>query len=564
MPPPPPPPPPPPGSSSHIPPIRLPGSGAKSTEDFLSSARAALKHTTLPVEAPINSAYAPSRTKRTGQPTVKLGSDKMAAFLTEMKSVKLRKTGSLASIRGTGTEIDPPERDTTTAALKRRLSVGSVESRNKRQRTDDFGLEQPRMFVDRIAHASTESILLVASKLERRLTTSNTSFDFSSVPRGGLPLPAPARPPPEIPVHSNLPAPPTTSSALLPPTTIHPIAKPHLQTGGSGSTDDTPSLCSDHEPSQENSTEYRLPITPPHAHRPKFKGPQDSTRQLTKGAIATNDNPPALTRFAHKRAVERHRSTEVTEMPPPIAMSIVISSPPPVRPPTSKQNFPKRIPSSPMPQIRAPNRPRRPAKSPVAPIEPPRPTRRLSDEELEYASEDDVHALSFLNEKSFAGVTPYPKTAATGALSSRNARQKTLDEEIRIAEDSGLFDSDVLVGVGTRSKKRGFLKGGGAAGTPVHMGVGYVIGAEESEDDQLPDEQSAGDIGDVFDLMDRDVDVPVRVGDSTDDEDERLLARRPSSIPVRKGQVTKRSWLPVVTKGSGTTTGLSGKGRGRK
>lgn len=217
-----------------------------------------------------------------------------------------------------------------------------------------------------------------------------------------------------------------------------------------------------------------------------------------------------------------------------------------------------------MPQIRTPNRPHRPAKYRGAPTEPPRPTDRLSDEELEYASEDDGHALSYLNEKSFAGVTPYPKAAATGALPNGNARQKTLDEEIRIAEDSGLFDSDVLVGVGTRSKKRGFLKGGGAAGTPVHMGVGYVIGAEESEDDQLPDEQSTGDIGNGFDLTDHEVGVPVQVGDSTDDEDERLLARRPSTIPVRKGQVTKRSWLPVATKASGTTAGLRGKGRGRK
>ena len=150
MPPPPPPPPPPlqQGLNSHIPPVRLPGSGTKSTEAFLSSARAGLKHTALPVEAPINSAYAPSRSKRTGQPTVKLGADKMVAFLSEMKSVKLRKTGNLASIRNAGTEAAPSKGETTTAAPKRRLSGGCVEPMNKRQRTDDSGLEQSRMFVE--------------------------------------------------------------------------------------------------------------------------------------------------------------------------------------------------------------------------------------------------------------------------------------------------------------------------------------------------------------------------------------------------------------------------------
>jgi len=56
-----------------------------------------------------------------------------------------------------------------------------------------------------------------------------------------------------------------------------------------------------------------------------------------------------------------------------------------------------------------------------------------------------------------------------------------LDEEIRIAEEDGTMDSGVFVGVGCRSKKKGFLAGGGAAGPPVFMGVGYVEGAEESD-----------------------------------------------------------------------------------
>ncbi|KAF9790390.1 hypothetical protein BJ322DRAFT_1036132 [Thelephora terrestris] len=538
MPPPPPPPPPPPsGSSSHIPPVRLPGSGAKSTEDFLSSARAALKHTTLPVEAPINGAYASSRTKRTGQPTVKLGGDKMAAFLTEMKTAKLRKTGSLASIRNTGIEVNPLEREATTASLKRRLSTGGAGTMNKRQRTD-------------------QSNLSLSHKLERRLTTSNTSFDPSSIPCGDLPSLTHAQPLPKV--QRALPAPPATHSALLPPTIIHSTAKPNPPTSGSGSIDDTPSLCSDHEPSQENSAEDRLPLTPPNAHRPKSKV---TGRQLAKEAILINSSPPALTRFANKRAAERQRSTDVSEMPPPIALSIATSSPPPVRHPTPKRIFSKRIPSSPMPQMRTPNRPRRPAKSRVAAVELRTPVHYLSDDELEYASENDDNTLSLFNERSFAGVTPYPKTAATGALPNIHVRRKTLDEEIRTAEDDRLFDDGILVGVGTRSKKRGFLKGGGAAGTPVLMGVGYVIGAEDSEGEQPVDYQALGDVGDDPDSVGRDEEVPVRGEDGTDDEDERLLTRRPSAIQARKAQITKRSWLPVAT---GSTAGLRGRGRGRR
>ena len=271
-----------------------------------------------------------------------------------------------------------------------------------------------------------------------------------------------------------------------------------------------------------------------------------------------DESPPALTRFASMRATERQRSTDVFEMPPPqAALSVAVSSSPSARPPTPKLIFPKRIPSSPMPRMRTPKRPRRPTKSRVVSAEPARIVTHFSDDELEYASENDNHALPFLNEKSFAGVTPYPKAIATGILANGHSRRRTLDEEIRIAEDDGLFDSGVLVGVGTRSKKRGFLKGGGAAGTPVHMGVGYVIGAEESEDGEPQVHQTVGGVGDDPDLAEHNEDITTRIGNGTDDEDEILLARPPSAIPVRKGQIAKRSWLPVAA-------GLRGRGRGRR
>ena len=486
----------------------------------------------------------------------------MAAFLDEMKSAKLRKTGSLASIRSTGTEVNGSDRETNTAALKRRLSGYGAEGGNKRQRTGDISAPD-RTFVEPVTCILADLIRLVASKLKRRLTTSNASFDFSSISRED-PLPSTrTQPPPEV----QPPAPTRSiaSSAPLPSATTRLAAKPKPSVRGSGSTDDTPSLCSDHEPSQENSTEDRLPVTPPHAHRIKSKGSRNSNQQPVKEAIAIDESPPALARFASMRAIERQHPTDASEMPPPLtALSAARSSSPPARPPTPKLIFPKRIPSSPMPRMRTPKRPRRPAKSRVVPAEPARTAVRSSNDELEYASENDGHTLSFLNERSFAGVTPYPKTTATGALPNGHTRRKTLDEEIRIAEDDGSFDSGVFVGVGTRSKKRGFLKGGGAAGTPVHMGVGYVIGAEESDDEEPPDHQMAGIVGDDLNLAGHNGDVVDRVEDGTDDEDERLLTRRPSAIPVRKGQIAKRSWLPVAIPTTASAAGLRGRGRGRR
>lgn len=89
-------------------------------------------------------------------------------------------------------------------------------------------------------------------------------------------------------------------------------------------------------------------------------------------------------------------------------------------------------------------------------------------------------------------------SSQTSSVSKKSAptksgvkRRQTLDEELRFAvvRDDGSQvdegqDSGVLVGVGSRSKKLGFMAHGGAGGPPVFMGVGYVDGAgEESSGD---------------------------------------------------------------------------------
>lgn len=89
---PPPPPPPPPipatGSSARIP------SNQPQPGGLFASARASLRPTAVPSEAAINPAYAAPSVKRKGQPTINIGADKMADFLKEMMTHRLRKVGS--------------------------------------------------------------------------------------------------------------------------------------------------------------------------------------------------------------------------------------------------------------------------------------------------------------------------------------------------------------------------------------------------------------------------------------------------------------------------------------
>lgn len=81
----------------------------------------------------------------------------------------------------------------------------------------------------------------------------------------------------------------------------------------------------------------------------------------------------------------------------------------------------------------------------------------------------------------------------TSAASNHVKRRRTLDEELRRAGDQLWAEGDdaddvdvdldngLLVGVGSKSTRKGFLSGGGAAGLPVFMGPGYVDGAEDDE-----------------------------------------------------------------------------------
>lgn len=77
----------------------------------------------------------------------------------------------------------------------------------------------------------------------------------------------------------------------------------------------------------------------------------------------------------------------------------------------------------------------------------------------------------------------------------KTRRRQTLDEELRNAssdKEGGTdisLDDGILMGFGTMSKQRGFLAHGGAGGTPVFMGLGYVEGAEDPADEAAVDDE---------------------------------------------------------------------------
>lgn len=92
-----------------------------SESQLFAAARASLKQAPTPVETPIN----PLIGRRAGQPTVGLAADKMAAFLNEMKTVRLRKV----SERSSGDNLAPPfERTNAQSALRRSLPSQTSQS----------------------------------------------------------------------------------------------------------------------------------------------------------------------------------------------------------------------------------------------------------------------------------------------------------------------------------------------------------------------------------------------------------------------------------------------------
>ena len=225
----------------------------------------------------------------------------------------------------------------------------------------------------------------------------------------------------------------------------------------------TPSLCSDNDIEREDiSLDDQAPSTPPAPVGPSV-GPSRNVYRFKGNGI------PA-----------EHESSRQIHPRPNI--------------------FDKRIPSSPFPN-KSPRRPRPPSR-----ISRPTPHLASPSRQEDHSEEEDPLSLSFSSPDDTFPSAAQRQTASQPSTRSRDAhspspssgsssrarrrfasqvnRRRTLDEELRdipFNHPEDLENEVIFTGVGTRSKGHGFLAHGGAGGTPVFMGIGYVEGAEQDD-----------------------------------------------------------------------------------
>ncbi|CAL1715940.1 unnamed protein product [Somion occarium] len=479
------------------------------TDSFLANARAALRPTSLPVEAPINAAVYGSRTKRTAVPTFNLPTEKMAAFLTEMKSAKLKRVNSGPRQPPRRVEADPNDSSINLSMSMRRDILKDLAERDRLERS-----------------ISVDSDSQVGEKRKR------------SVENGALPQNASSKRRALEPSFSDSSSSSFASTASVPFTSSQASSSngtynrswPTVSAPGTDIT--TPSLCSDNENDHEGepTAEERLLATPTREHEepPRTQTPEihhddDGDEQhmhQTNGIdLAVDREPTPLPLRKAPTPVSR------IEQPQPVSSS-------------SKNAFSKRIPSSPLPSA-TPKKPPPPARQRARLVS----QRRAEVDEADEADESDQDPLDILfspkprktNGKSSSSkpaasqpgpsriprraekkdsqaskdssrrpsrppssaslrnaASHQPQPVAGPSTSNHTQRRRTLDEELRRAGDRLWREADeeeeqgneleggVLVGLGTQ-KRKGFLARGGGAGVPVYMGAGYVHGAEDDE-----------------------------------------------------------------------------------
>ncbi|KAH0833166.1 hypothetical protein J3R83DRAFT_12193 [Lanmaoa asiatica] len=471
-PPPPPPPPPPPL------PLRIDTTPCTPTSMF-ATARASLRHAMTPVEAPINNPGL-SRTKRQGQPTVNVPSEKMAAFLHEVKTAKLRRVGSDTNAMG-GDGVAGP------SGLSKSVSVTT-------------------------SSASTGPAKLSAKELLRRRSLANLRVPIGSSLAAPVPLSAFAsQKEPETQVGQKRKAdalgvdevtgvpskrrmtqlsfqsssetsqdPTASSSGVLPLSSLSLPPRP-LPTNETDIT--TPSLCSDND-RDENSIEDRVPSTPP--------GP--------RATAATQKASKAAAREEQIEVIDVDMKEDLHPKPRTISPNSV--------PRRASDLFKKRPPTSPI-SIPTPRRPSAPARTKRGATPKPKslpPPESDVDDEDEAVSRSATSSISLTHpwkgrpRTSLPQQNGHPSTSSGSGSSSQSKRKKshkrrqTLDEEIRTAEarssdvdqcndELDPEEEDVFTATGTKSKRRGFLAHGGGGGAPVFMGAGYVQGVTDSADE---------------------------------------------------------------------------------
>jgi len=283
----------------------------------------------------------------------------------------------------------------------------------------------------------------------------------------------------------------------------------------------TPSLCSDHDGTADDA---HLPTPPPAGEAPLIR---TSVRiRGNPSFVGTSRSPvqppsdPLVTGASHMEEtdiLEHHHMPDEHE-------DIPKSTKQPASP-TRASVFDKRLPSSPFP-IQSPRRPKPPTRAHKsghpAPPTPPKPRRDVvSDDEdpvsLSFSSPDSPGAISLPAHSTMrrdsspceAALNRSRGRSRSQSLSTSQARTRgrrsTLDQELLNAifqygdeqqtEEEGHaiddidYEDPVLVGRGTRSRRQGFLAHGGAGGEPVFMGVGYVDGAVDEEEEPGVEDQ---------------------------------------------------------------------------
>ncbi|KAF7312173.1 hypothetical protein MIND_00230100 [Mycena indigotica] len=407
----PPPPPPPP------PPLPPPNVGIRAPTALYGAARASLK-SKMAEEESLNQAIVP---RRQGMPTVGVPAEKMADFLAEMKTVRLKKTPSFI-----GTEqASSPSISNSAGSMDNRANKSRLGSRNAEilrklgQSTSksNASISNHRWSGEIGRSFSFEpSIQETVGEKRKRIAEMESDSD-------GIYQPQAKRR--------------SSSSASLPYSTSSTIISESYPPLRHAPPQDTPSLCSDVGREDEDDSDDRFPSTPPLPIMPGRKVFVRAPGQRQVDVDMTDDNtitPP------------RSKSTDMFAMRPP---------------------------TSPMPPVEqmSPRKPRPPGRTPRRP-----PATLTVDDDEDELSIGFGRSLS--KNKPLPSLSRSSKASSVGSTSSlaRKARhQPTLEEELRNASWSEEdLDSGVLIGVGGRPQNHSFLARGGAGGEPVVMGVGYI------------------------------------------------------------------------------------------
>jgi len=435
---------------------RIPTTPATTEVSFV-NIRANLRHAGTPVEAPINSSFT---AKRVGQPTIGVPADKMAAFLNEMKSVRLKRVFNAPADMGR-----PPPRAVSTDNSF--VAAGIQRPPRPAEGTATVGEKRKRQ-VDTLAK---EGVLSVKRRLmgplprsaDSSFRSTNSSFSQSQSQSQSQPEAGPSKP-----TRSYLPVRAWPSSSV-------------------DGTDVTPSLTSDGD--AEQGPDEPSPPTPPQIPAVVVQRPDEAEEVLPQ-------SPPRLD------------PEEVTRVPRP-------PTPPRRNRKSSAQSkFDKRPPLSPLPAP-SPRKTRPPSRTAPRPLIAEKLDVDDEDEEDDPLVSAEIDSPSPLataagrtrrKQKLATTMTDGPprqtrnrgsaSTVQSGGASSKARRRRlTLDEELRNSD--GVTEDDlraldiephVLTGVGRRLQN-GFLAHGGGAGAPISVGVeGHAFGDDEGTEEEDEDE----------------------------------------------------------------------------